>query len=64
MVKLNLFEDILEPRRQEISNFLWVSRELSTKTPNKQPKKRSSLEIKLGVLNSLKMQTLIEKVYK
>lgn len=56
------FENILEPRRQEISNFIWASRELHPKVPHKQLRKIGPGEMKLEVLNSPKIRSLIEKV--
>ncbi|GJQ76367.1 Dhap-at [Trypoxylus dichotomus] len=60
-IKWKISYFVPKPRRQEISNFLWVSRELSTKVPYKQTRKLKPSELKLAVLNSEKIQILIEK---
>lgn len=59
---LHSFKDILEPRRNENSNFVWVSRELHSVVPYKQLTKPTPKHIKDEVLHTPKIQNLINKV--
>lgn len=59
---LQQFRDILEARRVETSNFMWISRELKTTVAYKQRVKPSPQWHKQEVLQSLKVQEIIRKV--
>lgn len=56
------FCDILEARRQETSNFLWVSRKLNLALAVKRENRPTPKSLKQDVLDSLKIQELIENV--
>lgn len=56
------FNDILEPRRQETSNFVWVSRKLNTSLAFKQCGRPKPGAHKKGVLQSERIKEFIEKV--
>lgn len=59
---MELFSDILEPRRQEKSNFLWVSRKLNTVVAFKQTVRPKPDIHKKQVLQSEYTQEIINKV--
>ncbi|GLV33264.1 Glyceronephosphate O-acyltransferase [Carabus blaptoides fortunei] len=59
---LNAFSDILGPRRNEISNFLWVSRKLDTVLAYKQNQKQVPAVHKKEVASSQRMQELIKQI--
>ncbi|XP_017773571.1 PREDICTED: dihydroxyacetone phosphate acyltransferase [Nicrophorus vespilloides] len=56
------FRDILEDRRNECSNFLWVSRVLSPYAPCKEYSKIGPKQHKMLVLKSRKIQDLIDEI--
>lgn len=60
--RIELFRNILEERRQETSNFMWVSRKLNTVVSYKQSKKPTPNDHKVSVLQSAKIQDFIRKV--
>lgn len=53
------YEDILAPRRQEISNFMWVSRQLNPQIAYKQTTKPTPQSHKDAVVQSAKIQELL-----
>lgn len=57
------FSDILEPRRLEKSNFLWVSRKLNTVVAFTQTVKPKPDTHKKQVLQSENIQEIINKVF-
>lgn len=59
---LKTFCDILEPRKQEYSNFLWASRKLNLKLAVIKEVRPTPKSLKRDVLDSLKIQELIENV--
>lgn len=59
---LSEFVDILEPRRNEFSNFMWASREVNLLLPNRQIKPVAPDSHKVNVFNSPRIQLLIERV--
>lgn len=59
---LQTFSDILIPRREEFSNFLWVSRKLNLATAYKREIKPYPHTIKQDVMDSIRMQEIIENV--
>lgn len=61
-IALNSFSDILTPRRNEFSNFSWVSRKLDTVLAFKQSQKQTPAGHKKEVASSQPIQKLIEKV--
>lgn len=59
---LATFNDILTPRREEFSNFLWVSRKLNLALAIKREVRPTPKSLKHDVLDSIRMQEIIENV--
>lgn len=59
---LSSFTDILRPRREECSNLMWVSRTLHLAVAYKRDVKPNPNWIKQQVLDSVRMQEIIENV--
>lgn len=59
---LNSFRDILKCRRDEASNFMWVSRPMNLVVPYRQLKRRTPKKHKIEVLESQAICDLINRV--
>jgi hypothetical protein len=56
------YQDFLAPRREELSNFMWASRQINPQIAYKQPTRPSPQYHKEQVLKSPKIQELLSEV--
>lgn len=59
---IETFKDILVPRREECSNLMWVSRKLNLAVAYEREVRPKPDSIKQHVLDSIRMQEIIENV--
>lgn len=57
-----IFDDILEPRRGDLSNYWWVSRKIETIVAFKQKERPTPESHKEAVLRSFIIQKLLDEV--
>ncbi|XP_044744728.1 dihydroxyacetone phosphate acyltransferase [Coccinella septempunctata] len=57
-----IFDDILEPRRKDLSNYYWVSRKIDTTVAFKQPIRPTPESHKEDVINHIRIQELLEAI--